>query len=196
MAQPVIHFYEFGPFRLAPTERLLLRDDQPVPLGPKLFDILVVLVEGHGRMLSKDELMQAVWPDAFVEEGNLTRNVSTLRRALNEGENEIRYIETVPKHGYRFVAEVRELGNQDAELAVRERVRTSVVVEEEETNGQIGAEVDPASLQIVQGNRWATRTRSWRLLAVLLLLGLVIGVGGAIVIVQALLNWLKAHIHF
>lgn len=140
MAQPVIHFYEFGPFRLAPADRLLLRDDQPVSLAPKLFDILVVLVERQGRMLAKDELMQAVWPDAFVEEGNLTRNVSTLRKALGEGENDQHYIETVPKHGYRFVAEVREFGNGDTELEVRQRIRASVVVEEEEGEKDRGRE--------------------------------------------------------
>ncbi len=166
MARPVIHFYEFGPFRLAPADRLLLRHDQPVPLAPKLFDILVVLVVRHGRMLAKDELMQAVWPDAFVEEGNLTRNVSTLRKALGEGEHEQQYIETVPKHGYRFVAEVREFGNEDVELAVRERIRASVLIEEEETNGQVEAEAELASFPIRQNKRWTSVGWSWRKSAV------------------------------
>ncbi|MBL8187496.1 MAG: winged helix-turn-helix domain-containing protein [Acidobacteria bacterium] len=176
MAQPVIHFYEFGPFRLTPADRLLLRDGQPVPLAPKLFDILVVLVERRGHLLSKDELMRAVWPDAFVEEGNLTRNVSTLRKALGEGENEQHYIETVPKHGYRFVAEVREFGNGDTELEVRQRVKASVVIEEE-TNGQIETEIEPAALQIRQSKRWTSGWQRRRVLtAGVLLIGLVVGV--------------------
>ena len=97
MTKPEKHLYEFGPFRLDPTERLLLRDGEPVPLEPKVFDTLVLLIRNSGRLLRKDELMSGVWPDAVVEEGSLTRNISTLRRALGDGENGLRYIETVPR---------------------------------------------------------------------------------------------------
>jgi DNA-binding winged helix-turn-helix (wHTH) protein len=82
----------------------LLRDDQPVPLAPKVFGILVVLIERHGHMLAKDELMRTVSPDTLVEEGNLTRHVSTLRKVLGEREDEQSYIETMPKHGRRVIA--------------------------------------------------------------------------------------------
>jgi TolB-like protein/DNA-binding winged helix-turn-helix (wHTH) protein/Tfp pilus assembly protein PilF len=103
------HIYEFGPFRLDAAEHLLLRDGEAVPLTPKAFDLLLALVERHGHLVEKDELMKKVWPDTFVEETNLTSNISQLRKALGDGENGERYIETAPKRGYRFVAGVREV---------------------------------------------------------------------------------------
>jgi DNA-binding winged helix-turn-helix (wHTH) protein/tetratricopeptide (TPR) repeat protein len=101
--------YEFGPFRVDLRERRLLRGGEVVPLTPKVFDILLLLVRNHGHVLSKDEMMKLVWPDASVEEGNLARNVSTLRSALGEQPRAHQYIETVPWHGYRFVATVKEV---------------------------------------------------------------------------------------
>jgi len=74
--------YEFGPFRLDPAKRVLLRDGEPVPLTPKAFETLLVLVQNNGQPISRDDLMQAVWPDSFVEEGNLTQNIFVLRKAL------------------------------------------------------------------------------------------------------------------
>ncbi len=100
--------YEFGPFCLDPAERLLLRDGQPVPLEPKVFDTLVLLIKNSGHLMEKSELISKMWPDAVVEEGSLTRNISTLRRILGDGENGFRFIETVPRRGYRFVASVTE----------------------------------------------------------------------------------------
>src|SRR5262249_52762695 len=100
--------YEFGPFRLDAAEHLLLRDGESVSLTPKAFDLLLALVERHGRLLEKEDLMKKVWPDTIVEEANLASNISLLRKALGDGENGHRYIETVPKRGYRFVAQVRE----------------------------------------------------------------------------------------
>jgi TolB-like protein/DNA-binding winged helix-turn-helix (wHTH) protein/Flp pilus assembly protein TadD len=103
------NFYEFGPFRVDPADRRLLREGEPVALRPKVFDILVALLERRGRLVGKDELLSAVWPGQFVEEGNLNKSISTLRQALGESPSSHQYIETVPKHGYRFVADVREL---------------------------------------------------------------------------------------
>jgi len=103
------HLYEFGPFRLDVAEHLLLRDGEAVPLPPKAFDLLLVLIEHHGHLIEKDELLKAVWPGIFVEEVNLSYNVSLIRKALGEGENGQRFIETVPKRGYRFVGNVREI---------------------------------------------------------------------------------------
>jgi DNA-binding winged helix-turn-helix (wHTH) protein/pimeloyl-ACP methyl ester carboxylesterase len=100
--------YEFGAFRLEVGERRLLCDGRPVPLTAKVFDTLRVLVEHAGRLLTKDELMQTLWPDTVVEENNLNHNVSVLRRALGDQATGQSYIETVPRAGYRFVAEVRE----------------------------------------------------------------------------------------
>ena len=98
--------YEFGPYRLVPSERLLLREGEPVALAPKAFETLVALVRRAGRLSDKEELLKEVWPDAFVEESNLTQNVFALRRALGPADNGKPYIETVPKRGYRFLAAV------------------------------------------------------------------------------------------
>src|SRR5215813_1116324 len=103
------HLYEFGPFRLDAAERLLSRYGETVPLPPKAFDLLLALIDHHGHLIEKDELLKAVWPDTFVEEVNLSYNVSLIRKALGEGENGQRFIETVPKRGYRFVGDVREM---------------------------------------------------------------------------------------
>jgi DNA-binding winged helix-turn-helix (wHTH) protein len=98
--------FEFGEFTLAPKERLLLRGQQPVPLTPKAFDILVVLVRRSGHLVTKDDLLREVWPGTFVEEANLTVHISGLRKALDRGTKGASMIETVPTHGYRFVAPV------------------------------------------------------------------------------------------
>jgi len=107
MPLPASRLYEFGPFRLLPAERRLLRDGQPVPLTPKAFDTLQVLVENSGHLLDKETLLQRVWGDTFVEEGNLAQHIFSLRKALGQSENGAEFIETVPKSGYRFVATVR-----------------------------------------------------------------------------------------
>ncbi len=104
MAQPA---YEFGEFVLSPDERLLLRRSEPVPLTPKAFDTLVALVERRDRVAEKAELMLRLWPDHVVEEANLTQQIFTLRKALGDSPEGNLYIRTIPRHGYRFVAEVR-----------------------------------------------------------------------------------------
>lgn len=101
--------YAFGPFVLDGTERLLLRGDEVVALTPKVFETLFVLVENHGRVLTKNVLMEALWPDAFVEESSLAQNISLLRKALGNGQADQVYVETIPKRGYRFVAAVTEV---------------------------------------------------------------------------------------
>src|SRR5438552_4980391 len=110
--------YEFGPFRIDASERQLLRDGEVVPLTPKVFDVLLALVQNSGHILSKDEVMKIVWPDTSVAEGNLARNISTLRSALGERPRERQYIETIPWRGYRFVANVREVGDEFANPAI------------------------------------------------------------------------------
>src|SRR3954471_18254028 len=103
--------FEFGPFRLDLAERLLTRNEEQIHLPPKAFDSLVELVKHSGHLLDKDELLSSVWPGTFVQESNLAQHISVLRKALHDGENGCRYIETVPRRGYRFVAEVREVGS-------------------------------------------------------------------------------------
>lgn len=129
MNQPKSRLYEFGPFVLDTRERLLVRrDGARVALRAKVFDTLVALIENSGRALSKGELMEMLWPDAFVEEASLTQNVSRLRKALcgaaGGGED---YIETLPGRGYRFVAAVRELEGNDRALLVQRRTGAPVI---------------------------------------------------------------------
>src|SRR6266700_7213292 len=100
--------YEFSKFRCDPREHLLLCDGKPVSLSPKSFEILLALIRSNGQLVTKDELMQQVWPDSFVEEANLTVNISALRKVLGETPGGQQYIDTVPKRGYRFVAPVTE----------------------------------------------------------------------------------------
>ena len=103
--------YEFDAFRIDPNKRVLFRNDEVIPLTAKVFDTLLVLVQNRGRLLPKDELMKLLWPDTFVEEGNLSVNISVLRKALEETPNDHRYILTVPGRGYKFIAEVKENSN-------------------------------------------------------------------------------------
>src|SRR5258708_18574006 len=101
--------FEFGSFRLNPGERLLLRGQAQVHLPPKAFDALVLLVENRGHLLENDERLRKVWADTFAEEAKLAQHISVLRKALQDREDGSRYIEAVPTHGYRFIAEVREI---------------------------------------------------------------------------------------
>jgi Tol biopolymer transport system component/DNA-binding winged helix-turn-helix (wHTH) protein len=123
MSKRESHLYEFGPYRLIPQERLLLRDGEPVTLTPKAFETLVALVRRAGHLAEKDELLKEVWPDSFVEESNLAQNIHALRRALGEGENGKSYIETVPKRGYRFLASVRIVEDRAEELFIGQHIR-------------------------------------------------------------------------
>ncbi len=142
------HFYEFGSFRLDPGERTLIRGSEVVPLAPKAFETLLALVERHGRVWKKDELIKRIWPDTFVEEGNLAQHIFTLRRALSAGQNGRQYIETIPRRGYCFVAEVRE--EWDDSL-VEEQAGPSVIVNQEEglnapAAGKAGREIGRGSI--------------------------------------------------
>lgn len=101
-------FYEFANFRLDLSQKVLQRDGKPVPLTPKVFDTLNILIESAGELIGKDELIQKIWQDNFVEESNLTSNIKTLRKALGDDAAQPQFIETVPRRGYRFIAEVRE----------------------------------------------------------------------------------------
>jgi len=121
MSQQSKHLYEFRPYRLDARERLLQRDGVTISLTPKAFDLLLALVERHGRLVEKEELFKTVWPDTFVEETNLSYNISHIRKALGDGENGQKFIETVPKRGYRFVAGVEEVTEEQVEPTIQER---------------------------------------------------------------------------
>jgi DNA-binding winged helix-turn-helix (wHTH) protein/TolB-like protein len=129
------HFYEFKSFRLNLAERQLLQGEKTVSLTPKAFDVLAVLVERSGHLVEKEELMQLVWPDSFVEESNVARIIHTLRRTLGEDENGNKFIETVPTRGYRFVADVSTINNSAGRVAEFRNSETSLpesVVEPQE----------------------------------------------------------------
>jgi DNA-binding winged helix-turn-helix (wHTH) protein/TolB-like protein/Tfp pilus assembly protein PilF len=144
MAQQVNHSYEFGRFRLKPAERVLLREGEPVPLTPKVFDILVTLVEHGGQVVAKDDLMKRVWPNTFVEEGNLTQNISLLRKALGESPGGVQFIETVPRRGYRFVADTNQSWGQEAKPEIHEiRIDSAPVVPIPDTASRSGAKRTP-----------------------------------------------------
>lgn len=117
MANGVKHFLEFGPYRVDSERRLLLRGQAPVPLSPKAFDLLVVLIERTGEVVSKDDLMSLLWPDTFVEESNLGQHVFQLRKALGERPQDHTYIVTVPGRGYLFAEKVRHVAPEPSNIA-------------------------------------------------------------------------------
>lgn len=131
--------YEFGLFRVDAAKRLLLRDGEPVPLTPKSFDILLALVETSGEVFGKDDLMKRIWPDSFVEEGNLTYNISMLRKALGEKASEHQYIVTIPGRGYQFSANVRKLSDdppaRSADLAGEAALQPEAQITDERIAG-------------------------------------------------------------
>lgn len=120
--------YEFGSFRLDAGEYVLLREGQAIPLSPKVFETLLVLVENSGHIVEKDELYKRVWQDAFVEETNLTKNISILRKVLSDGDEERSFIETVPKRGYRFVVPVRKAGSEHSEQGSQSSLNQKIAV--------------------------------------------------------------------
>src|SRR5271157_2741083 len=129
--QRVKDVYEFGPFRVDPEKEILLRAGDPVPLTPKTFQILLVLVRHSKEVVTKDDLMKAVWPDTFVEEANLSRNIFMLRKALGSSPQDHRYILTVPGRGYRLAENVRLV--PEHELSIVAASHSIVHVEVNET---------------------------------------------------------------
>jgi Tol biopolymer transport system component/DNA-binding winged helix-turn-helix (wHTH) protein len=141
MSIPLNHLYEFGPYQLDRSQMLLFRHGDPVSLTSKAIEVLLVLVEADGRLVEKERLMKAVWPDTFVEEGNLTFNIHVLRRVLGGDSDHQSYIETIPRRGYRFVAQVRVLHQPLKRAAVQSAVESS-------------PESTPAPASLHQGKLW------------------------------------------
>src|SRR5947207_7389226 len=106
MSLAINHFHRFGEFTVDGEQKVLLRNDSPLPLAPKVFDTLLILVDHSGRIVEKEELMKRLWPDSFVEESNLTFNIQQLRKALGDNARQPRFIETVARRGYRFIGQV------------------------------------------------------------------------------------------
>ncbi|MGH9839186.1 MAG: winged helix-turn-helix domain-containing protein [Blastocatellia bacterium] len=192
MSLPANHFYEFGPFRLDPGERVLFRDGRPLALPPKTFDTLIALVERSGHIVEKDELMEKVWPDTFVEEVNLARHVSNLRKTLGAGDEDQLYIETVARRGYRFVAKVRAVPmeaveiDEGEELVVETHSLSHIVTDEEEVveaeairigRKPVAALSEGAVLRAPSGVEWVKRHK---LAAALTLAAMVVAIGAGL----------------
>ena len=161
----------FGTVTLIPDERLVLKDGRPVPLTPKAFDLLAVLAANPGRLLTKEQLMQAVWPETTVEESNLSYHVFAIRKALGESTEVDRYIETVPKRGYRFVAVVERVAPDDR---ARDPTPESATALErhERTDLPVEAQAEAARTEGFPGRRrTGVALRPWLLLAGGLALG-------------------------
>jgi Tol biopolymer transport system component/DNA-binding winged helix-turn-helix (wHTH) protein len=128
-----------------------MRDGEPIPLRPKEFAVLLALVENHGHLLTKDELLKGVWADQFVEEGNLNRQISTLRRVLGETPDQPQFVETVPRVGYRFVAQVQEIRDERADVVIERHTIARIVTEEEvEANGRDEVKTNrPSSVEYI-----------------------------------------------
>lgn len=163
---PTTHFYAFDSFVVDEGKSVLLREGQSVPLTPKAFEILLVLVRNPGRVLKKEELIEEVWPDAFVDENNLPRNISSLRKALGEGPAEHKYIVTLPGQGYRFVAEVRQLESPNG--APTRSLLETVPLESAKAEPEITVHEEPPT----------SKRHSTTLLVVCASLALALGIGG------------------
>ena len=151
MPSIVKELYEFGSFQLDPGERLLLCEGRPVPMTPKAFDMLVALVARSGHLVEKEELMKAVWPDSFVEEGNLCVTVSLLRKALTVDRDGHKYIETVSKRGYRFVAGVKQRRpDRPAPLTIEHMETPAVIDASSEAHLFLRARVEAAPAAIAK----------------------------------------------
>jgi Tol biopolymer transport system component/DNA-binding winged helix-turn-helix (wHTH) protein len=126
MSLGIKHLYEFGEFRLDTENRILIRAGEAIALTPKVFEMLCIFVESRGRLIGKEELMQKIWAESFVEESNLTFNIRQLRKALDDDAQSPVYIKTVPRHGYRFIAEVKtpEAADLAEKLAVEPPAET------------------------------------------------------------------------
>src|SRR5262245_15268569 len=139
-------FFEFGEFRLDARQRVLCAADRSeIALAPKVFETLLVLVENHSVILDKDYLLKRIWPDAFVEEGSLARNISILRRALGESPDDQRYIQTIPKRGYRFVARVKIIPDDRGVLVVEEQTSVQAAFDVELTEPSEASEETTSS---------------------------------------------------
>jgi DNA-binding winged helix-turn-helix (wHTH) protein/TolB-like protein/Tfp pilus assembly protein PilF len=174
MGQPDSHSYEFGRFRLKTAERILLREGELVPLTPKVFDILITLVENRGQVVAKDDLMKRVWPSTYVEEGNLTQNISLLRKALGETPGGVQFIETVPRRGYRFVADINESwagahSNRPAEAATELESEVKTVSHQDNSSSTPVVSIPAVTSRFA----WFKRSPAFALMAGLVVIAIV-----------------------
>ncbi len=173
MFRPADHLYAFDSFVVDPLKRTVLRDEKPVHLTPKAFEILVTLLENQGKPIDKKALMNSVWPDTIVEENNLTRNISSLRKALGEKPDEHRYVVTIPGYGYSFVANVQLLPFESSEVVRQTHLKPRFVIQDNSAPN-----IERAAV-IAPSNPWTIfrKNRAITLLAAFLAIGSVLVVG-------------------
>src|ERR1041384_1084900 len=172
--------YEFGSFTVDPVERVLLRDRTPVSLTQKGFDLLLFLIENSGHVVEKDRLMKEIWPDTFVEESNLTQNISVLRKVLQDRGHQ--YIQTVPRRGYRFVGHLQET-TTETHLVVEEHARARLIIEDQISDAPTTAAVNGIASPIsVAAKPVGNKVVVAVVISILLLVTVVVG-----------LRWLNAH---
>ena len=160
--------YEFGPFRMDPDKQTLLRENANVPVPPKAFETLLVLVRRSRDVVSKEELLKEVWPDSFVEESNLSQNIFLLRKALGDTAENRQYIVTLPGRGYRFAATVRTVTEQSEALVAQARTRTQIVIEENVADSDQALRAFPIAQKLAASRKSLI---SLSIVAVLLALG-------------------------
>src|SRR5579863_5342783 len=152
--------YEFGPFRVDAEREVLLRSDDPVALPPKAFQVLLVLIRHRQEVVTKDDLMKEVWPDTFVEETNLSRNIFLLRKALGESPQDHRYILTVPGRGYRLAESVRLIPEREVSMISATQTRLQVQVDESKPRNWPAFALAGALLFVIaSGTFWYMRHR-------------------------------------
>lgn len=176
MGLPAKHLYEFGPFVLDADERVLLREGQPVSLAPKAFDTLLALIEKSGRIVGKDELLNRVWPDSFVEEGNLAFNISVLRKALAGGADNVQFIETVPKRGYRFVTPVRQMNDASPDVLFESQTISRVVIEEQRDDSEQQIQISSPKAIVERAAQTSSARRAISIRSVLIGCVVVLGI--------------------
>ena len=167
MTAPINCFYEFGPFSLDAEKRVLVRDGGVVPLTPKAFDTLLALVEHHGEVLEKNVLMDMLWPESEVEEGNLAYNISAIRKALGESPNERKYIITVPSKGYKFAADVKGPSDNTSDLILARYTKSTVVISDQGTGHEFRQKPEGLPPTSLSSTRWRKLVYSFVAVAVL-----------------------------
>ena len=173
--------YEFGDFRVDSVERVLMRGGELVPLTPKVFDILLLLVENNGHVVEKETLLKEIWPGTFVEEGSLTQNISVLRKVLGDTGSGRQFIQTIPRRGYRFVGRVDQVIDNGDELIIEEHSLSRVVVERQGDDPEPPASFAPrvvATARTVSNTSAENRRRPRTLYAGLVSLLIMIAVAG------------------
>ena len=148
MSNKTLTYFKFDDFYLDIDERCLTFQDQPVPLTPKAFQTLVLLLRNHGKVVEKEYFLNEVWADTFVEESTLSQNIMTLRKALSRFNKDKEFIVTVPRRGYQFVGDVQEILGDEEIIVVEKHMRTHLIAEQSEIHDSLDTSSDKISVNL------------------------------------------------